>query len=35
MPIRKDDEVLIVRGKDKGKEGKVVQVSYHAQQLDS
>ena len=27
MPIRKDDEVLIVRGKDKGKEGKVVQVS--------
>jgi ribosomal protein uL24 len=27
MPIRKDDEVLIVRGKNKGKEGKVVQVS--------
>jgi large subunit ribosomal protein L26e len=26
MPIRKDDEVLIVRGKNKGKEGKVVQV---------
>lgn len=28
MPIRKDDEVLIVRGKNKGKEGKVVQVSH-------
>ncbi|KAJ9112579.1 60S ribosomal protein L26A [Naganishia cerealis] len=26
MPIRKDDEVLIVRGKYKGKEGKVTQV---------
>jgi len=29
MPIRKDDEVLIVRGKNKGKEGKVVQVNTH------
>jgi ribosomal protein uL24 len=29
MPIRKDDEVLIVRGKNKGKEGKVVQVSLY------
>jgi ribosomal protein L24 len=27
MPIRKDDEVLIVRGKYKGREGKVTQVS--------
>nr|ODN87803.1 60S ribosomal protein L26 [Cryptococcus depauperatus CBS 7841] len=26
MPIRKDDEVLIVRGKYKGREGKVTQV---------
>lgn len=26
MPIRKDDEVQIVRGKFKGREGKVVQV---------
>ncbi|ORX33833.1 translation protein SH3-like domain-containing protein [Kockovaella imperatae] len=26
MPIRKDDEVLIVRGKYKGREGKVIQV---------
>ncbi len=26
MPIRKDDEVLIVRGTHKGKEGKVTQV---------
>ncbi|KAJ9123812.1 60S ribosomal protein L26A [Naganishia onofrii] len=26
IPIRKDDEVLIVRGKYKGKEGKVTQV---------
>lgn len=30
MPIRKDDEVLIVRGKYKGKEGKVTQVSSKA-----
>ena len=29
MPIRKDDEVLIVRGKNKGKEGKVVQVNTY------
>jgi hypothetical protein len=28
MPIRKDDEVLIVRGKYKGREGKVVQVGH-------
>jgi large subunit ribosomal protein L26e len=26
MPIRKDDEVLVVRGSYKGREGKVVQV---------
>ncbi|TIA74019.1 hypothetical protein E3P81_01492 [Wallemia ichthyophaga] len=26
LPIRRDDEVLIVRGSNKGKEGKVVQV---------
>ncbi|ORY29982.1 putative structural constituent of ribosome [Naematelia encephala] len=26
IPIRKDDEVLIVRGKYKGREGKVIQV---------
>ncbi|WWD16182.1 ribosomal protein L24 [Kwoniella shandongensis] len=26
LPIRKDDEVLIVRGKYKGREGKVTQV---------
>lgn len=26
LPIRKDDEVLIVRGSNKGKEGKVTQV---------
>jgi large subunit ribosomal protein L26e len=26
MPIRKDDEVLVMRGKYKGREGKVVQV---------
>ncbi|WVW82769.1 ribosomal protein L24 [Kwoniella bestiolae CBS 10118] len=26
IPIRKDDEVLIVRGKYKGREGKVTQV---------
>ncbi|EIW70156.1 60S ribosomal protein L26 [Tremella mesenterica] len=26
MPIRKDDEVLIVRGKYKGREGKITQV---------
>jgi len=26
MPIRKDDEVLVMRGKFKGREGKVVQV---------
>jgi large subunit ribosomal protein L26e len=27
IPVRKDDEVLIVRGKYKGRDGKVVQVS--------
>lgn len=27
MPIRKDDEVLVVRGAHKGREGKVVQVT--------
>jgi hypothetical protein len=27
IPVRKDDEVLIVRGKYKGREGKVTQVS--------
>lgn len=27
IPVRKDDEVLIVRGKYKGQEGKVTQVS--------
>jgi len=26
LPIRKDDEVLVIRGTNKGKEGKVVQV---------
>lgn len=26
MPIRRDDEVLIVRGTNKGREGRVVQV---------
>jgi large subunit ribosomal protein L26e len=26
MPIRKDDEVTIVRGNFKGREGKIVQV---------
>lgn len=26
MPVRKDDEVLIVRGKYKGRDGKVTQV---------
>ena len=26
MPIRKDDEVMVVRGNFKGREGKVVQV---------
>lgn len=26
LPIRRDDEVLIVRGSSKGREGKVVQV---------
>ncbi|KAG5459186.1 MAG: hypothetical protein BJ554DRAFT_439 [Olpidium bornovanus] len=26
MPIRKDDEVLVVRGSSKGREGRVVQV---------
>lgn len=26
IPVRKDDEVLIVRGKYKGREGKVTQV---------
>ncbi|KAK1925120.1 putative structural constituent of ribosome [Papiliotrema laurentii] len=26
LPIRKDDEVLVVRGKYKGREGKIVQV---------
>jgi len=26
LPVRKDDEVLIVRGKFKGREGKVTQV---------
>ncbi|TXT10445.1 60S ribosomal protein uL24 [Cutaneotrichosporon oleaginosum] len=26
IPVRKDDEVLIVRGKYKGRDGKVVQV---------
>ena len=26
LPIRKDDEVLVVRGSSKGSEGKVVQV---------
>ena len=26
MPIRKDDEVMIVRGSSKGREGKVVSV---------
>lgn len=26
MPIRKDDEVLVVRGSMKGREGKVIQV---------
>lgn len=26
LPIRRDDEVLIVRGSNKGREGKVVQV---------
>jgi large subunit ribosomal protein L26e len=35
MPIRKDDEVLIVRGKYKGKEGKVTQVSSTAVRLGS
>lgn len=30
MPIRKDDEVLVVRGKYKGREGKVTQVSFTA-----
>jgi len=29
IPVRKDDEVLIVRGKYKGREGKVTQVSTH------
>lgn len=28
IPVRKDDEVLIVRGKYKGRDGKVVQVSW-------
>merc|ERR1712167_220784 len=26
MPIRKDDEVIVVRGQHKGREGKVIQV---------
>merc|ERR1712216_352251 len=26
MPIRKDDEVIVVRGKNVGREGKVIQV---------
>merc|ERR1712139_85 len=26
MPIRKDDEVIVVRGKNRGREGKVIQV---------
>merc|ERR1711929_50215 len=26
MPIRKDDEVIVVRGSNKGREGKVIQV---------
>jgi ribosomal protein uL24 len=30
IPVRKDDEVLIVRGKYKGREGKVTQVSMGA-----
>jgi hypothetical protein len=34
MPIRKDDEVLIVRGKYKGREGKVTQVSGGAVMVD-
>jgi hypothetical protein len=29
IPVRKDDEVLIVRGKYKGREGKVTQVCIH------
>jgi large subunit ribosomal protein L26e len=35
MPIRKDDEVLIVRGKNKGKEGKVVQVSQQPVKIET
>merc|ERR1712196_759866 len=27
MPIRKDDEVIVVRGSHRGREGKVIQVS--------
>ena len=34
MPIRKDDEVLVVRGKYKGREGKVIQVSGHTLLLE-
>ena len=26
MPIRKDDEVIVVRGSNAGREGKVIQV---------
>jgi len=26
MPIRKDDEVIVVRGSHRGREGKVIQV---------
>merc|ERR1711964_308412 len=26
MPIRKDDEVIVVRGSNRGREGKVIQV---------
>ena len=33
IPVRKDDEVLIVRGKYKGREGKVTQVSNILQSL--
>jgi ribosomal protein uL24 len=33
IPVRKDDEVLIVRGKYKGREGKVTQVRFSSKIL--
>ena len=29
LPIRKDDEVIVMRGSNKGREGKVIQVNVH------